>query len=311
MFPNSTRVIDQTSRRTLRLQSLAIAVGLLFPLVTHAEIAAVASRTFNGYTRTRLPDKSFKPESYVFVNAGRWNAPIAGDSIDSVSFDKIIRTLVRPLSSRGYVPAKNVESADLIIFVAWGTTQGSRGLTLNTGYQSAAGEAMNQLSAAVGAAGARGSDGILSPEAAVAQAARNDVDSAMFMMAADNQLRDLINQRNAHVLGFKSDLQRAYDTSFSSAALDLFDELEANRYFVVLKAFDYAAAAKEKRRKVLWESRFSIHEQGNSFGDNLEAMAWNAARHFGEASRGLVRRKLPEGKVELGSPEMIRYEPAR
>src|SRR5688572_10081915 len=99
-----------------RVMHVAAAFAFLAALFgaapAHAEFAAVASRTFNGYQRTRLPDKSLKPETYVFVNAGRWDAPIAGDAIDSVTFEKIIRTLRRPLSSRGYLPSKNVEATD-------------------------------------------------------------------------------------------------------------------------------------------------------------------------------------------------------
>jgi len=33
-------------------------------------ITAVSSKAFNGYTRTRLPDGSFKPETYAFGNGG-------------------------------------------------------------------------------------------------------------------------------------------------------------------------------------------------------------------------------------------------
>jgi hypothetical protein len=81
---------------------------------------------FHGYKRPKLADNSFKPERYAFAKGGRWDAAVAGDSIDKVPFDTIAKTMAGPLRKRGYVPAKDPEKTDLLIFVFWGTTTGMR-----------------------------------------------------------------------------------------------------------------------------------------------------------------------------------------
>ena len=74
-------------------------------------------------------------------------------------------------------------------------------------------------------------------------------------------------------------------TNFTTAARGSFEDLEARRYFVVLKAYDFQLACKEKRRKVLRETRFSIPQQGNVFAEQLEGMAKQAPGISGEHPR--------------------------
>ncbi|HYP16038.1 MAG TPA: hypothetical protein VEQ65_02410 [Opitutus sp.] len=87
------------------------------------------------------------------------------------------------------------------------------------------------------------------------------------------------------------------------------EKLDVDRYFVVLKAYDFRTAWKERRRKLLWEPRFSIRAQGARFDQQLAGMAQTAAAYFGEASGRLIRRPLPEGRVDKGEPTTIRVEP--
>lgn len=296
------------SRATRQLVLIVFAAFLAAP-AAHAEIAAVASRTYHGYKRTRLPDKTFEREGYAVVNAGRWDGATAGSSIDDITFEKVIKTLAPPLAQRGYFPEKDPNKIKLMIFVAWGTTSGSEGVSYASGNQRAVGDAMNAVGSAPTPAEGQPLDGAMTAESAVATAQSDALESAVIMLSAENRWRDRINERNADLLGFQADLQRAYVTNFTTAATDLVDELASNRYFVVLKAYDFQLARKDKTRKVLWETRFSIREQGNDFGDSLAAMAQYASRYFGEETGGLVRRTMPDVKVELGTAEVIRYEP--
>ena len=41
---------------------------------------------------------------------------------------------------------------------------------------------------------------------------------------------------------------------------DLVSEIEVDRYFVVLLAYDFQVLWKEKKHKLLWETRFSINQ---------------------------------------------------
>ena len=307
-IPPSSSVRAPSARR-IRVAALALVVLPLFLAGNaRAETAAVASRAFNGYARTYLPDKSLKRETYAFAEGGRWDGKLtAGDPLDDLPFKKIIHTLAPALASRGYVPGFDPATTDLMIFVFWGTTEGTDGIQNSATYRNAESSFNNfqRLQSAVPAGGGRGVDGIISEEASVALAAGDELEHALFGIASENRWREKRNERNALILGFQENLATAYATSFTSVSSDLFEELQASRYFVVLKAYDFPLALKEKRRKVLWETRFSIRQQGNNFEDELADMARQAARYFGQETHGLRRRPLPNVRVNLGETKVM------
>jgi hypothetical protein len=111
---------------------------------------------------------------------------------------------------------------------------------------------------------------------------------------------------NARLLGYTSKLQQAYDLSYMSFAQDIFQEIRENRYFVVMQAFDFPVLWKEHKQKLLWETRFSISEQGNAFDEQLAGMAQRASQFFGNGNGKLVRRAFPKGRVEVGVPVEVK-----
>ena len=133
------------------------------------------------------------------------------------------------------------------------------------------------------------------------------------LMHIANRQRDQLNMDNAKVLGYLPDLVKMVDYKGSPRNFrrqELLDDVEENRYFVVLLAYDFQTLWKNKQRKLLWETRFSIRERGNDFGKELETMAHYASRFFGKDSDGLVRKPLPEVRIIIGEPKFIGYEPA-
>jgi hypothetical protein len=126
-------------------------------------------------------------------------------------------------------------------------------------------------------------------------------------------MRDRQNLENAKVLGYLPEmvrLEKFRGTVFNSfLRQDVVDDVEENRYFVVLLAYDFQTLWKHKQRKLLWETRFSIRERRNDFGKALAAMAENASRYFGQDSHGLIRKRLPDVNVTIGDPKFMGYEP--
>ncbi len=90
---------------------------------------------------------------------------------------------------------------------------------------------------------------------------------------------------------------------------DLYAEIRENRYFVVLMAYDFQVLWKQRRHKLLWETRFSISAHRNQFDKALPVMAQYASRYFGQASDGLLRMRVPEGNVEVHEPTLIEFLP--
>ena len=280
---------------------LVAALGLIVgALDLHGEEAvAVYSRAYNGYTRTRLDNKTFKPESYVFANGGLYAGSYADKSIDNLSFTAVAQTLAVSLKERGYVCSFDPKHTDLLIFVFRGTTSGAEG-----GRFSEADHVMESAQLAM-ASRPGGNPGLGTAEAAQNAAAESEFDQALALQALANSSRDNNNLRNARILGYGAELRRAWENPLFSSSGDLIHELEADRYFVVLKAYDFRTAATQKKLKLLWEVRFSIGAQGNRFDEQLAGMAKSASRYFGENVQHLARQSVPEGKVEVGKPTVI------
>jgi hypothetical protein len=81
---------------------------------------------------------------------------------------------------------------------------------------------------------------------------------------------------------------------------DMMHELEEDRYFVVLMAYDFQLLRQRKQHKLLWETRFSIREHVNAFDQALPAMAVEASPYFGRDSGGLTHKPLPDATVNIG-----------
>jgi hypothetical protein len=82
-------------------------------------------------------------------------------------------------------------------------------------------------------------------------------------------------------------------------------QVEVNRYYVILRAYDFQTAWKEKKLKLLWETRFSLSQRLHDFGKDLPTMAQSASAYFGHDSYGLVYTPVPEGRVEVGQATVV------
>jgi hypothetical protein len=86
---------------------------------------------------------------------------------------------------------------------------------------------------------------------------------------------------------------------------DMVAEIEENRYFVVLMAYDFQILWKQKKHKLLWETRFSIRQRHHNFDKDLPSMAQYASQYFGQDSHGLVHKEIPQGHVDIGEVKSL------
>jgi hypothetical protein len=258
------------------LTTLAVlAIGGFGTRCVAAPDIAIYAKAFNGYERVRLPDGSFKPESYVFAPGNR-RTPIGDPSLEKLPFVEVARAIAEPLRQRGYVPSFDPKHTDLLIFVYWGMSSGAKSVDGTPVISSA-----------------------------------SDDDSLSGINAAANQIRDQNNAQNAALLGYRENLQRAWETPGFSILQDAVDELEMDRYYVVLVAVDYPALRQKKGYQLRWDARFSVPAQGHAFDDELPKMAQAASRYFGDNLDKLIRRPVPEGTVEIGTPKVIENVPRK
>jgi hypothetical protein len=256
-----------------------------YPFGDDSGVVAVYSAVSPAYTRTVLPGGSFKPETYVFGEGGHQGGAIKDYTIDNLHFLDVARRIAPALAGKNYLPTRDPHQTDLLIMVYWGTTSGTdRGISASL-YQSAQSIALQSM-----------------PQ-------------SLMLIQIANRIRDQQDLENAKVLGYLPEMIRLNDykhTYFNRLfRQDVVDEVEESRYYVVLLAYDFQPLWKSKKRKMLWETRFSIREHRNDFNEALVAMAQKASGYFGQDSKGLIRERLPSTKITLGEPKVLEYEPEK
>ncbi len=296
---------------------LALAILPTARAADSGEIVAVSSRLSDDYVRNKLPDGSFEAENYTFGEGGHWGGAIHDDSIDKLKFMQVARTIAPPLAARKYLPARDPAKTKLLIMVYWGTTLGTNGTEDSVAAQNLS-HGMQHLRTAQDAAKAMlkntsvrpsGTDRVMA--LTEQQQALAELDNALVVSYAEEHDRDRTNLMNARMLGYNASGMIGTDygqwlefTALHSRSQDLITEIEDNRYFVVLMAYDFQVLLKEKKHKLLWETRYSIRQRGNQFDRQLAAMTEYASKYFGEDTHGLLRKPLPEGHVTLGKLEV-------
>jgi len=283
-------------------------------------VTAVHSSVHNGYFRSTLPDGSLKREYYAIANGTYLPGATPDQSIDAVRFPQIARLVAQFLALKNYYLAQDGKSADFLLKISWGTTV-PYDSTAHRTHAEAFNSAANNLAAANAqvkqSEAARQkqmtTDGIQSPERSTRDAARDVFEGELLQLEMFNGVRLTANERNARLLGYVDEINnRDTPARFAGGGAlvdDLFSDLESERYFVIISAYDFHSAKDEGKEKLLWVTRVSIQAQGNKFNETLAAMLARASRYFGQNSGQLVRQYQKEGKVTLGDLKVIGYLP--
>ncbi len=268
----------------LLCQGAALAIP---PFTSEFDLGDTTTAVFSGvsddYARNRLPDGTYKAENYAFGDGGYYGSPARDATIDNESFMSVARSIARPLADRSFVPTRDPKKANLLIMVYWGVTSGT-----------------------------------LDPSSENFMYGRLDrpkgVSWSTELLGPVSFQGGLVDLQNALILGYAGEIAASHPSLgliHNVRRDDLIDDIEHNRYFVVMMAYDFQMMWREKKHKLLWETRFSIREQGNDFAKLLPAMATCASSYFGQDSHGLIRRAIPEGSVQIGVPKTLAMEPEK
>ncbi len=296
--------------RVLVLGCLAALSG---NLSLHAvEVEAIASKAAKDYVRKKLPDGTFQPETYVFGKGDDWRGARVDPTIDKMDFMDVARILAVPLAKKQYLPTSDPKTTDELIMMTWGTTRAPEHATESQPHQLL--QAANQMHdrAYIMLKDAHSRAEYVAAQQMLSEA-NNQIAMDLSAVQAENQMRENTDMRTATLLGYDS-WWVAVNSAMGGSPLgrrrmEMEDELEEDRYFVVLTAFDYPKLVKEKKQKFLWEVRFSIREHGTAFDDRIKGMAELASNYFGRDSAGLHHDPLPEGKVEIGPVKSLGVVP--
>jgi hypothetical protein len=271
-------------------------------------ITAVYSEVHNGYVRPTLADGAIKHQTYVMANGGHESGLRRDASIENVRFPGIVRIMGKHLAKQKFYPAREGKAADLLLVVYWGTTKpfddgGYQATFLNAvqAFETAGvGGFLGSTTPAVRLINSYPGEGLSTADLGLSGA----LDSAMISIGMANQMRDAANRRNANLLGYMKELNERDNISrwagAGSGYDDLMADIENERYYVVIGAYDFQEALRGKNKKLLWSTRVSIDAQGERFDERLTAMLATASRYFGEESGRLVRRYQDVPRVDLG-----------
>ena len=166
-------------------------------------VTSVFSNVGNGYTRTKMPDGSFKRETYAIASGGYSPGIARDESIDAIKFPTIAGVVAQHLARQNYYLAQDAKSAELLLVVSWGKTiPFADGPNRNA--QEHLFDTMNLVRSSTPPPGdpGRGPDGIQSPAEAIHDAAVSAREGALFEMQMFNSMREQANERNARLLGY-------------------------------------------------------------------------------------------------------------
>lgn len=258
-----------------------------------ANLVTVNATAVSEYVRPVDARGQPRAESYVFTEGKFFSSPTLDTSVARMGFNDIIQVLAPALAKQNYFPTKEVPAANLILMVHWGTTQVFEDPQKDFATDNM-NAALNEYRTAASANNGDADPGALN--AALAEN-RNTLASAQGAIA-----------RNAALLGYKDTLQREQQKIFvSPEEQTINEELNEERYFIIVMAYDYQLLRNERKSKLLWITRLSIRSPGTNFEKAVPAIALAGAAVYGRHVDGLVRVKANGriGRVDLGELKTV------
>jgi hypothetical protein len=89
--------------------------------------------------------------------------------------------------------------------------------------------------------------------------------------------------------------------------MELRTDLQEDRNFIVVMAYDYQTMIKAEDRKFLWSTRFSVRSPGTNFEEAHYALSRAAAPFFGTHLEKLEHTRAPlrNTEVEIGEAQVV------
>jgi len=298
-------------------------VAFLAPMLRadHQAFVVISVNASKAYTRQKIVNGSPRPETYLFYR-GKFFPGTPDPSIERMSFDDITQALAPNLAKQNYQPTTDKKAADLLIIVNWGTT-----LT-EPGSEKTDAERLFQFDTLMStvrsynsawAAYTGNQDGALAlpPDT-------SDITANLMVRQNDEQSAQSYAGMNARLLGYTAILAKAEaqswvhpDGGVSAAVETRLSELNQERYFVILLAYDYQKILRDRaakglppaRPKPVWSLRMNMQADGNNFRQALPEMSQVAADYFGKQLDDLQTLRVSVGStkssVHIGETKVL------
>lgn len=271
----------------------------------------VTSSAAPEYTRVKFGQAEPRVETYVFMVGRYFEGTTLDRSLDRLTFRKLAESLAQQLALKQYYPAKDINSADLLVVIYWGATkphvsvEESRAQSapqLDGNLPTHTYDAGNETAMMVGS------------DQKIADFYGNVTSENNMRVGFDQTDRttdsfgaDFDTANNIALLGYGPHLRAlAARPSEGTTEATLRSDLATERYFVILRAIDLHRFKNGKPR-VVWTLHLNMRSPGHNFAEAVNLMGNVAVNYFGRESAGVlnVPPKLREGKVELGEIKIL------
>jgi hypothetical protein len=291
--------------RLLASAVLATASLLLAPEAGRAEDWVTVHAWAHPEYLARRAAHPERKETYVVAKGEYFPGGTRDPTIEKASFDGVVRKLALDMAKQNYLPTKQVQDADLLVVVHWGTT-----IPYVSDY------ALEQVDNPNAYDPHRFSFASANPMADDVTAAAEQsqlqqlYDNQNLSRAADAQAFDsaahtLASTSIAGILGYSGALARmSHATTTTEEEKTLLVNESEERYFIILEAFDMHDLLGNHHKKLLWSSHMSMRAPGTNFTEAVPRMSQVASLTYGQNLDDVVQqRSLPDarpGRVEIG-----------
>lgn len=290
----NNRIDSKSFRAAMRFAIATAATFFIAGTIFAAKTARVFidSEASTTYNEVKENDGGAKYETYVFIKGNFYVGDFDDKSLITASFEEVAATLAENMKQRNFYPSSSPSEGDLLIVVHYGTTSVEPDL-----------EELFMLDStdpyAQGESDDTGYSEVYSDDF-VDLADLNDLD-------ANNTAQHRQTMRN-NSLGITKALNRRNITT--TEEFDLRVEMQDERYFIILMAYDYEKLRSENERELLWTTRFSVPSIGTNFEDAYPALARAASSYYGTSLEKYAKTNthFGTGNVEIGTLETVAVE---
>ena len=304
---------------------LLAAAVLLAPAMRadHEDFVVVNATASPAYTQQKFANGVPKPESYVFLEGKYFSGTTHDGSISHMGIMDIAKVLAPNLAKQNYIPTKDTKGADLVLVVNWGTTvidETGKKSDPNTSFQMTdASQAVSAYNGSLGSGSSPPPASGDSPNLGSGNQALGQLTFDLMQNQANATSALKYAEYNADLLGYTKTLRKEESAQWASAdglnsdAESHLSDLQEERYFVILVAYDYqkilhGGKTADGSPAPLWELRMNIRANGNNFVEALPAMSAVASNYFGKQSDDLMSAQTDvgrDGRVEIGPLKVL------
>ena len=273
-------------------RAFSIASLILAPFLASNSYAAKVARVFIdseasvSYNEKKESDNGASYETYVFIKGNFYGGDISDKSLRNVTFEDVIGTVGESMKQRNFYPSASADQGDLLVVVHYGSTSVPQDLAELFGTE------MDDP---------YGEQGI-------------DEDPVVNDTYFDDlkRLSDFGHKNQPGMNNSKLGIGRALDRKNinTTEEFDLRVELEDERYFIILMAYDYEKLRTTKEQELLWTTRFSLPSIGTNFEDAYPALARAASSHYGTSLEKYAKSSthFGTGSVDIGELKTVGIE---